>query len=188
MTAPRALGPESVTILSARRRVSLARRACCLRLHRDHLIECVQDACPIHVDVGHDALHRGCRKMPRSSPLPPQAFLRPWSPETERSAPERALMPQTPRQCSATPRRRRIVHRTVVDRVAMDRRSDSEMIQVSTQNNIFLLEFRIGSRQAGDDVWAGDLTKLGYLVESHSKRHRKRLRFRRYASPQYLGP
>ena len=44
---------------------------------------------------------------------------------------------------------RGVVHRAVVDRVAVDRLADAEVVEVGGEDDVFVLEHRVGARQDG---------------------------------------
>src|ERR1017187_8016672 len=55
-----------------------------------------------------------------------------------------------------------VVHGAVVNAIAIDGLANSEVVDVRGQNNIFVLELRIGARQPGDDV-VGLYLRFNYL-------------------------
>src|SRR2546430_9854288 len=71
-----------------------------------------------------------------------------------------------------------IIHRAVVNAIAVDGRADADVVDVRGENDKFILESRIGTRQLGNDI--GGFERLreydGIRLERNGQRKaRKRL-------------
>src|SRR6202034_3467764 len=67
---------------------------------------------------------------------------------------------------------RTVVHGSVVDAVAVDRLSDADVIEVSREDNIFVLESGVAAGNFGDEVGrldSGDIDS-GFCCERNSER------------------
>ena len=72
-------------------------------------------------------------------------------------------------------RSRAIVHGAVVNAIAVDRFADAEVVNVRGQDDVFILQLRIGARQFGDDIVGLHLflDDLGFRVNAGGERKRR---------------
>ena len=130
-----------------------------LRAVGDHVAHRVDHDEHVEVDVGDEARDRHRRMRGEVVRADQPLLLRRDRDEQDRAPRARARVGEGARDLDQRRDPGRVVERTVVDRVAVDRRADPEVVEVRAVDDVLVAQPGVGAAQQADDVGARDVAQ-----------------------------